>query len=131
MLISYAYAQDLNVNRYSEFPFESYEIGVDKNINVPDLLNIEYKNVFISKGKVKLVGKVIVPLKYNLVELHIEYCIINKTQEYTRIVQVELIKGATPNTFNFDVTYPLDLAKSEFELFVIEIYNEPKDIQLL
>jgi len=131
MVISAAYAQNSNINKHRELPLNPYEIGVDKVVNVPELMDIKYKNVFVSKGKAKLVGEVIVPLKYKIVTLNIEYYIIDRNQEYANIVQLDLIKGVAPNTFNFEVIYPLDLSKSEFELFVVEFWDETKKTQSL
>jgi len=127
LTITSIYAQD--ITRDKDYVLNPYEIGVDKNLDAHDLMKIEYKNTAISSDQVKLTGKVIIPVKYKVNELYIDYYIMDRTQEYTRVIPIELTKSAVPNTYTFEISYPLDLTKYEFELFVIEFYNELRDTQ--
>lgn len=125
--ISAAYAQD--INRDKEYLLNPYEIGIEKELKVPDMLAIKYKNVWKSNTEVIISGSVIIPPKYKIIDLTIDYYIFDMNQKATRVVMLELEKGAMPNSFIFNITYPFDLPKYDGELFVIEFDNELHDTQ--
>lgn len=126
LVISSVYAEPI---RAQEYLLNPYEIGIDKELDAPGLMKIEYRNIPVSNSEVKIAGTVTVPLKYDVVDLHIDYYVFDRNKAETRVVLLELKQGAIPNTFTFDSSYPLDLMKYEFELFVIEFINEERDTQ--
>ncbi len=102
---------------------QPYEIGSEKEIHIPDVMLIEYKNVLVSDTQVRIIGTVTVPQKYTIASLAIRYCVLDINQNKLQIVLLDLV-NTTRNTFTFDVKYPLDLKRYKGELFVIEFYNK-------
>lgn len=125
LVVSVAHAQR---ERAMEYELNTYEVGVKKEFDA-EIMKVEYTNVPVSNKEVKIVGKVIIPAKYKVLQLTIDYYITDGNQTQSYIVMLDLTKGAIPNTFTFEKQYPLDLSKYEFELLVIEFVNEEVDTQ--
>lgn len=125
-MCSFAYSQETPLERDISQMLNPYEINHEKTIDVPETMSIKYINEWIETDKVKLSGTVTVHLQYDVIELYIDYYVFNRTAEYTRVIPLELVKGAMPNTFTFEIEYPLDLNFYEAEIFVIDFLNSKK-----
>jgi len=104
--------------------FEPYEIGVPKKLDIYGGLILQYKNAVVSERTVQLMGTVQVDIKYKIEKLEINYHIIGEDRKTVRVSNLDLVKGTHPNTFSFELVYPLDLTKYEYEIFSMVLLIE-------
>jgi len=101
--------------------FEPYEIGIPKQIDIYGGLILQYKNEIVSDRTVQMLGSVKIDIKYKIEKLEVNYHIIGADKKTVRVSNLTLMKGAYPNTFEFELVYPLDLNKYEYEIFSMVI----------
>jgi hypothetical protein len=109
---------------------EPYDLNVQKKIEVPFAFTILYQSITTDGKEVTLTGSIQINPQYRVIELSLDYYILNSEKKPVRATSLNLIKGCpNPATFDFEYSYPLDLSKYEYELFDLTIIAEEVDTQ--
>jgi hypothetical protein len=114
------FAQSLDIE------LNPYEIGVNKTIEVEETLVIAYTTNLKSQKEVTLEGSISISKRYVVDEIQLGYYIVNSQQEVINGFVLELEKNS--NVFKFFHTYPLDLFRYEYEVFLLVLVIEDSTI---
>ena len=103
---------------------ESYDIGAPKAIEVPNTFSIKYVTLPVENTKeVKLTGSIDVSRRYRVVDLTLDYYIVDGEDVVVRATPLNLTEVST-NHYEFTYQYPLDLANYSGEIFSLVFHVE-------
>jgi len=107
---------------------EPYEIGKSKKIEIHNTFTISYSNQSTSGKEVTLTGSIEINRRFKIVQLDMDYYILDRNQKPVRATNLNLAQDA-PGVYTFKYTYPLHLKTYEFELFSLIFIVEEVDTQ--
>jgi len=124
-----AYAQDGEVIPLMGTP-ETYDIGVEKDITIPNTFVIKYINNMMGNKEVKLEGSIEVNRRYQIIDLQIDYYLLDGNQKTARATNLNLLPvEGSPGVFSFKYQYPLNLTSYEYEIFSLIFIVQEIDTQ--
>jgi len=124
-----AYAQDGEVIPLMGTP-ETYDIGVEKDITITNTFVIKYINNMMGNKEVKLEGSIEVNRRYQIIDLQIDYYLLDGNQKTARATNLNLLPvEGSPGVFSFKYQYPLNLTSYEYEIFSLVFIVQEIDTQ--
>ena len=110
--------------------YQPYNIGVEKKIEVPFAFVIKYVTTATDGKEATLKGTIEVNAQYKIIQLDLDYYIMNGQKKSVRATSLNLVKNKevpTPAIFDFEYSYKLDLQQYEYEIFSLIFIVEEID----